>query len=332
MSRLATALVLWVTSAALTAGDAPPGLALSGSIQPVHDPTIARHQGNYYVFTTGHVGETPGLLPWRVSRDLSSWEVGGAVFAQMPQWASERVPRSRGLWAPDIVDAGGEYRLYYSVSTFGRNDSAIGLAVNDTLDPQDPGYRWVDKGAVVSSTPEDDFNAIDPAVLVDSDGRHWMAFGSFWSGIKLIALDPDTGLRASGDRRMRSLARRPSPGAVEAPYLVERQGWFYLFASFDFCCRGADSTYHTVVGRSGRPTGPFVDRDGRDMLDGGGTVILHADDDPTGRYVGPGHVAVLQDGERDYMVYHAYDTSADGEPVLRIQRLAWTKDGWPKAL
>jgi arabinan endo-1,5-alpha-L-arabinosidase len=192
--------------------------------------------------------------------------------------------------------------------------------------------HWEDRGVVFSSDHRDDFNAIDPSVFVDDEGAHWMAFGSFWSGIKMIALDPTTGLRSQDDVRVRNLARRPSPGAVEAPFMIQRNGRYYLFVSFDFCCRGADSTYYTVVGRSGKPTGPFVDRDGTRMMRGGGFVVLHADLDPAGRFAGPGHVAVLRDGEVDYIVYHAYDTHADGRSTLRIQRLDWTDDGWPVAI
>lgn len=332
MSTFAAALPLALSLglAACVHGTAP-GLDLSGWVQPAHDPTIIRHDLRYYVFTTGHLGPGPGLIPWRYSDDIEHWSRGGAVFEQIPSWAAERVPGTRGLWAPDIVHAGGEYRLYYSVSTFGRNNSAIGLAVNRTLDPDHGDYRWVDRGLVIASTPQDDFNAIDPGVLVDSDGRHWMSFGSFWSGIKLIDLDPLTGLRSEQDQDMHSLARRPSPGAVEAPDLIERGGRFYLFVSFDFCCRGAESTYYSVVGRAEHPTGPFVDREGRPMMEGGGTRVLHADQDASGRFVGPGHVSILTDDSGDYIVHHAYDTQSGGEPTLRIRRLRWTDDGWPVA-
>lgn len=313
------------------ASAAPPGLSLSGDLTGVHDPAIIREGDTWSLFSTSHLDQPPGLIHIRTSSDLRHWSLSGAVFRTLPVWADERVPGTRGLWAPDIVRVGDEYRLYYSVSTFGRNRSAIGLAVSPTLDPQAPEYGWVDKGIVFASSPDDDFNAIDPNVLVTADGAHWMAFGSFWSGLKMIALAPASGLAAATDTHVVDLAERSSPGAVEAPFLIERAGHFYLFGSFDFCCRGADSSYYTVVGRSDRITGPYLDRDGVPMLEGGGSVVLHADQDPTGRFAGPGHVAVLRDHDRYYIVHHAYDKQADGASTLRIRTLSWTGDGWPVA-
>ena len=309
---------------------AAPAGRLGGDIAPVHDPCIAACDGRYYVFSTGHVHEPEGLLPWRVSDDLFHWEYGGAAFEAIPGWAEEAVPGTRGLWAPDIVQVAGEYRLYYSCSTFGSNRSVIGLATNPTLDPAAPGYAWRDRGLVIRSLEGDDFNAIDPAYLVDRDGRHWLAFGSFWSGLKMVRLDPATGKPASG-AALHAIAARPAPegapGAVEAPFLLERDGWYYLFASYDYCCRGTASSYYLVVGRSRRPLGPFTGRDGRSMLDGYGTVVLRGNRELRG----PGHNAVLAEGNRHWLVYHAYDAQRDGVPTLRISPITWTEDGWPTA-
>jgi arabinan endo-1,5-alpha-L-arabinosidase len=154
-----------------------------------------------------------------------------------------------------------------------------------------------------------------------------LVFGSFWSGIKLIRIDPATGLRLSGDSPPRALAARPAPGAVEAPYVIRHGAHYYLFVSFDFCCRGAASSYHTVVGRSSAPEGPYVDRAGRPMLAGGGTAVL--DSVKRTRFVGRGGASILQRRDGDFIVYHAYDTQRGGTPTLRIQRLGWTPDGWP---
>jgi arabinan endo-1,5-alpha-L-arabinosidase len=217
------------------------------------------------------------------------------------------------------------------VSTFGKNTSAIGLVVTKTLVTSDPRFGWVDQGLVVRSDAQDDFNAIDPDLLVDRSGRHWLSFGSFWTGIKLVELDARTGKPAGDPPKMYDLARRSAPGAIEAPKMIERNGRFYLFASIDFCCRGVDSTYSTIVGRAGSPIGPFVDAEGRPLLEGGGTTFLHADQDPTRRFVGPGHVTILERGGADFVAYHAYDREAAGRPTLRIQRIDWSPDGWPVA-
>jgi arabinan endo-1,5-alpha-L-arabinosidase len=302
---------------------------MSGDFAPVHDPCIIKADGVYHLFCTGHVGEKPGLIPWRTSKDLVHWQLNGRVFDEIPQWAQQAVPGARGIWAPDIAYFNGLYHLYYSCSTFGSNRSVIGLATNATLDPQSPQFAWQDRGLVVESQREDDFNAIDANHLQDRDGRHWLVLGSFWSGIKLFPLDPATGKPSPDNRQVWALASRPvpenAPGAIEAPFLIERDGYYYLFASFDYCCRGVNSTYYIVVGRSKPVTGPFVGRDGKPMTQGYGTLLLEGNRN----FRGPGHNAFLHDGANDYLVYHAYDAQKDGQPTLRISPVAWTQDGWP---
>jgi arabinan endo-1,5-alpha-L-arabinosidase len=304
---------------------------LAGNLSPVHDPCIIKQGDTYHLFSTSQASEKPGLIHWRTSPDLVTWTLVGAVMPALPDWAQKAVPGTRGAWAPDIALINGRYHLYYALSTFGKNRSVIALQSTTTLDRADPAFGWRDEGVVIASQASDDFNAIDANVIVTADGRCWMSLGSFWSGLKLVELDPATGKPKPG-APLTALARRPRPDAIEAPYIIARQGWFYLFASFDFCCRGAESSYYTVVGRSRAVAGPYVDRNGKAMLDGGGFIVLHADLDPAKRFKGPGHVAVLRDGDRDLIIYHAYDARKVGAPTLRIQPLAWTDDGWPVAI
>ncbi|MBB3347998.1 arabinan endo-1,5-alpha-L-arabinosidase [Sphingomonas sp. BK069] len=305
-------------------------IALTGATSPVHDPAILAEEGRFYLFTTGNGGDAAGLLGLRTSDDLKHWTLRGGSYAALPAWAASAVPGATGMWAPDISKVGSEYRLYYSISTFGSNRSAIGLATASVIDPTAPAAHWVDRGPVVRSDVTDDYNAIDPNAFTDADGRSWLVFGSFWSGIKLIELDPATGKRR-GDDPLRSLAARPSPGAIEAPFVIRHGGFYYLFVSFDFCCRGAASSYNTMVGRSATPTGPYVDRAGTAMLQGGGTPVLASGQGTGDRYVGRGHAAILQRREGDVIVYHAYDTQRNGTPTLQIQPLAWDAEGWPVA-
>ncbi|MCW1381631.1 arabinan endo-1,5-alpha-L-arabinosidase [Novosphingobium sp. KCTC 2891] len=300
---------------------------LSGDLA-VHDPVIAREGDTYYVFST--VGRYIGV---KMSRDLKRWTDAGSVFAEIPAWAKQAVPGTEGIWAPDISHVNGEYRLYYSVSTFGSNRSAIGLATSPTLDPKAPGYRWTDHGLVVMSTPQDDFNAIDPNFVTDAQGRQWLALGSFWSGIKLFALDPKTGKPMPGAKPL-SIARRPAPAGgpapIEAPFIIPHGGWYYLLASYDYCCKGVNSTYYTVVARAKAITGPYRGKDGSEMMRGGGTIFLRADLQEQQRYRGPGHAGAFTDRDgTTYVVYHAYDRQANGAPVLRIAPIRWGADGWP---
>lgn len=301
---------------------------LRGDYFPVHDPCIIKQGDTYHLFSTGQASDATGLLPWRTSKDLREWKLQGKIFESIPGWAREAVPGTGGLWAPDVAYFNGRYHVYYSVSTFGSNHSAIGLVTSKTLDPDSRKFGWRDEGLVISSSRSDDFNAIDPNHVIDAQGGHWLALGSFWSGIKLFPLDPATGKPRAGDTRRFSLASRPAPegapGAIEAPFIIVREGRYYLFASYDYCCRGASSSYYIVVGRAESITGPYLGRDGRSMNEGFGTLLLTGDR----RFRGPGHCAVLRDGADDYLVYHAYDAQNDGRPTLRIARLTW-RDGWP---
>jgi arabinan endo-1,5-alpha-L-arabinosidase len=246
-----------------------------------------------------------------------------------PAWTLEAVPGHRGgeqghYWAPDVIQLNGRYLVYYSVSTFGRNTSAIGLASNPTLDPSDANFKWTDHGIVVRSSPADRFNAIDPAVTLDADGKLWMSFGSFWSGIKMIELDPATGLRIAADSPIHSLAYERE---IEAPFIYRHGGHYYLFVNWGICCRGVNSTYNIRVGRSEKITGPYVDREGKEMMKSGGTLVL-GNEAPM---IGPGHAGIIQVGEKYLLGFHFYDPTRRGLSTLAIREVKWGEDGWPLA-
>ena len=300
---------------------------MTGDTWPVHDPCIIKADGLYHLFCTSQMHEGRGLIAWRTSPDLMAWTLKGDVMPAFPDWVTQAVPGTRGAWAPDISYENGRYRLYYAASLFGKNSSVVGLMTTPTLDTARPDFGWKDEGLVIASQPGDDYNAIDPNLVKDAAGGQWLVLGSFWSGLKMTALDAATG-KPKDPKNLIAVAERPDkPDAVEGAFLIRRGEDYYLFASYDFCCRGVNSTYYTVVGRSKSVTGPFVDREGKSMQGGGGTVVLSASD----RWKGPGHCAVLQDAGTDYIVYHAYDAQNGGRPTLRINRLDW-RDGWPVAV
>jgi arabinan endo-1,5-alpha-L-arabinosidase len=321
------------------ASQLPQAFNLEGDIAGAHDPSMIREGNTYYVFTTGRA-PGGGQLGIRCSTDLTHWSNCGQVFSAVPAWIKERSPGTRDLWAPDISFEHGQYRLYYAYSLFGKNTSGIALATAKTLDPKSPGYEWHDEGLVVESKATDDFNAIDPNYIEDKEHRAWLNFGSFWTGIKMRALDPSTGKLSTTDTATYSLASRVKPAnaeprppglpdnwqAVEAPYIVRHGGYYYLFTSFDLCCRGVKSTYRTVVGRAKSITGPYVDRDGLPLLKGGGTNLLTANQ----RWLGPGGESILlRNGDKDLIVYHAYDHET-GKPSLQLSTIEWVH-GWPAA-
>lgn len=312
---------VWVVlSAALLGG---PGVAQGPRVDPelVHDPsTVVVEDGARRVLATGR-----GLAVVREQPD-GRWLREGHVFGvdALPSWHAQRVPGNRGdLWAPDVFKIDGRYYVYYSVSTFGRNESAIGLAVGSTLDPKSPSWRWEDRGAVVVSGVGDDFNAIDPAAFKDpADGRLWLSFGSFWGGIFLVELDPATGRRLHPEFPPAPLAWAPE---IEAPFLHKRDGYYYLFMNWGKCCRGIDSTYEIRVGRSRTIRGPYLDDEGKDLRHAGGRLVLGT----IGRHVGPGHASLHRQDGREWLVHHHYDADQSGRARLRMVPLSWDRSGWP---
>ncbi|GAA4936402.1 arabinan endo-1,5-alpha-L-arabinosidase [Streptomyces coeruleoprunus] len=282
-----------------------------------HDPTMLRtSSGQYLLYATG------GGISSKTSTDRTAFSAGGDAFSARPSWWRNysSVPEA---WAPDISYHGGRYLMYYSVSTFGSNTSAIGLATSSTGRPG----SWSDRGIVYTSGSASDYNAIDPNLFVDSDGKWWLSFGSWWSGIKMIQLDPFTGKQLSGNGTRYSLASRPTgTKAVEAPFIVKRNGYYYLFASYDTCCNGTGSTYKVKVGRATRVTGPYYDRNGVSMMNNGGTPVLESH----GSVIGPGGQSIMNDVDGDLIVYHYYDGNANGTPELGINLLNWSS-GWPVA-
>ena len=285
----------------------------------VHDPsTIVKCKDEYWLFATGR-----GVRSRR-SKDLVKWQSGPRVFSTPPAWTTQVVPRNRGyFWAPDVIHLKDRFLLYYSVSKWGANTSAIGLATNPTLNPAAPDYNWTDRGIVIQSYESDDFNAIDPAVTQDVNGNLWLSFGSFWSGIKLIQLDPSTGKRIVPDSPVHSLAYHES---IEAPFIYNHKGYYYLFVNWGLCCRGVNSTYNIRVGRSAEITGPYIDKNGVNMLDDGGSLFLET----KGQFIGPGHAGIFSEDEKNWFSCHYYDGNRRGAATLAIRPLQWSTDGWPE--
>ena len=325
-----------LTTASCSSGYAykePQMLELQGQLR-VHDPVMIKEDDTYYVFCTGGRKRT-GFIPILCSKDMINWQRCGAVFDTLPEWATEQIPGTRGIWAPDVSYFNGLYHIYYSISTFGKNNSAIGLVTNVTLDPDNPDYKWIDHGMVIRSTEGvTDWNAIDANIAIENEDSIWLCWGSFWSGIKMKRIDPETGMTSQENTTLYSLASRPRygehqtppvEGAIEAPFLVHHKNYWYLFVSFDFCCRGANSTYNIVVGRSKDITGPYIDRSGKPMLEGGGTQVIRASE--TGAWKGPGHNGYFRENGQDYLVFHAYDGQT-GRSELKISTMEW-KDDWP---
>jgi arabinan endo-1,5-alpha-L-arabinosidase len=311
---------LWRPGFALAKGCAV-GLALchvaglAQSLNPtgsigVHDPVVIKEGGTYYLYHTGT------RVAAKTSPNLVNWTSAGSALPSVPAWHAATVPDNRAgdLWAPDISHRDSTYWLYYSVSSFGSQTSAIGVATRTSL----ASGSWQDQGLVITSStfPVRD-NAIDPNIIVDTGGKVWMCWGSFWDGIFIVELDRETGKPAAGAQATHIAGRGGS--GIEGPFIIRANGYYHLFTSWDRCCAGAASTYNMRYGRSLSVTGPYVDKAGKALVSGGGTLLADGSGFPGG------HNAVLEDNGSYYLVYHAYTPGN----TLQIRRLFFDAQGWP---
>jgi arabinan endo-1,5-alpha-L-arabinosidase len=322
----------WLKTTQPYAANAQPGPLGDGGYERLtgnyysHDPVMTRQGDTYYSFCSSVKTEI------RTSTDMHNWQLLGYVWPSGPPAWTWTIPGFDGtIWAPDISYFNGEYHLYYAISSSGSRNSCIGLATRTTLGAG----GWTDRGQVIcTTTAVNNYNAIDPALFIDTNSTpttYWLAFGSFWTGIKMRQIDPDTGLLLASNPTLYSIAARPNPpnaNAIEASFIIYKEPYYYLFVSFDYCCQGTSSNYNVRVGRATSVTGPYYDRNGTSMMNGGGTQLTW--DSPQWR--APGHNAVFLDNDgRYWLVHHALRTS-DLWAGLRIHRLFWTADGWPTLL
>ena len=302
----------------------------------VHDPVMAYENGKYYLYCTGH-----GITQM-TSSDRKLWTLsreGVLPNEKIPAWTHDSVPGfETHIWAPDVIKFKNKWYMAYSCSTFGKNTSAIGLLSNTSLSNKD---GWKDESFLVASKGgRDNWNAIDPNFILDDKGNPWLTWGSFWDGIQLIQLDKKTMHVKKGCKPV-TIARRyaqhqtdvPSnptskeagTNAIEAPFVMKHGGYYYLFVSWDYCCQGMKSTYRVAVGRSKKVAGPYLDKEGKDMREGGGTLILEGDKK---EYEAMGHCSAYSFPDGDYFFCHGYSVAKNGASILVQKKIRWTSDGW----
>ncbi len=271
----------------------------------IHDPsTIMECDGKYYTFGTGGGG--------LISEDGWTWNQGA-------------VRPGRGA-APDALKIGDRYLVIYGATGGGLGGGHMGKILtmwNKTLDPNSPDFKFTEAIVVAQSDGVEDNDAIDPGLLLDpNDGRLWCCYGTYFGFIRLIELDPKTGMRVEGNKALDIAID------CEATDLEYRNGWYYLLGTHGTCCDGENSTYNIVVGRSRSITGPYLDNMGRDMLKGGGKMVVAAG----GRVTGPGHFGrvILEDGVEKMSCHYEADLDRSGRSILAIRPLLWKND-WPVA-
>ena len=271
----------------------------------IHDPsTIMECDGKYYTFGTGGGG--------LISEHGWTWNGGGV--------------RPGGGAAPDAIKIGDRYLIAYSATGGGLGGGHAGRVLtmwNKTLDPNSPDFAYTEPIEVAHSLDDEDCDAIDAGLLLDpTTGRLWLTYGTYFGFIRIVELDPKTGKRVEGNE--------PVDIAIdcEATDLMYRNGWYYLLGTHGTCCDGPNSTYNIVVGRSRNVTGPYLDNMGRDMLKGGGKMVIAAGD----RKTGPGHFGryIEDDGVEKMSFHYEADFDQGGRSVLAIRPLLWKND-WPVA-
>ena len=307
--------------------------AMAQTAPMIHDPVMAFEGGTYHLYGTGlgiqHFTSTDRLT-WTLMRE--------PVMTVIPKWTHDSVPGFRNhVWAPDIIRWHGRWWMTYSCSTFGKNGSAIGLLSARSLSSP----TWSDEGCIVCSREKrDNWNAIDPNIIIDEHDSPWLVWGSFWDGIQLVRLDST--MHVAAGERPTTIARRHDPdfknaepnptskyagtNAIEAPFIFRHDGYYYLFVSWDYCCRGAKSTYRVAVGRSRSVEGPYMDDQGRNLVQGGGKIFLEGDKK---EYEAAGHCAAYNFNGEDIFICHGYSATQNGVSLLIQRQIQWSADGWP---
>jgi len=310
----------------------------------IHDPSkIVATDGLLMIAVTGKAqedGYTCGLETWYISADQTDWQPGQCLFTSKPEWVAAELPANDGAyWAPTLVDG---RKMYYSVSAFGDDDAqCIGLATATGVAPH---LTWQDAGKPVTCSfdPESNGdtnapNGIDPAFFQDQDGSQHLIFGG--GRIWMTEIDPQTGFQIEDnwwewdDPSYHFLAKGPGEfdnpdesAWIEAAYMHQHQDWYFLFVNWFGCCMGIDSTYEIHVGRSASRSGPYLDKEGVEMTNGGGSLVLKKE----GRFIGPGHAAIFQENGREWFSFHFYDGEReDGIPWVETRLLNYDSEGWP---
>lgn len=284
--------------------------------QNTPDPSVVQApDGAFYAYGTGGT--------CRKSYDLVNWEDMG-IALQRPTWNDsvrtdkngKQHPMRFSLWALDVSRVGKKYLVHYASAYWG-NETRTGLGVAEGTSPTE----FTDCGKMFCSTEIGVQNSIDPCYVKDK-GKKYLIWGSF-RRLYMGRLTKD-GKRIKNPSHLTQVAGTAFEGAM----VYKRKGYYYLFASVGTCCEGAKSTYHTVVGRSKKLAGPYVDRQGGRMLDNHYETVIKGND----RWKGPGHNSeIITDKEGDtWLLYHAYD-ALDPEKgrVMLLDKLLWDEEGWP---
>lgn len=307
--------ILWLVVAVAPAFAAGSAATYANPVmaRSVPDPTVLRAgDGYFYLYATENIRNTPIFR----SQNLIDWTLIGTAFTNSTRPTFE--PKG-GLWAPDINYINGVYVLYYSMSVWG-GEQTCGIGVASSRNPQGP---FTDKGKLFRSNEIGVQNSIDPFYIEDN-GKKYLFWGSF-RGIYYVELSDD-GLALKNPTGPQPV--QIAGTAFEGTYIHKRDGYYYLFASRGSCCNGLSSTYQLVVGRSASLTGPYLSKQGGDMMSNAYTLVVGSNN----RFVGNGHCSEIVQDEagNDWMFFHGWDVNnSNNGRVLLLNKINWDRSGWP---
>lgn len=284
------------------------------------DPTVIRTDEGFYLYAT----QTNSYwIPIYFSKDLVNWEFKRSAFRNATRPKPDVLPDGGAFWAPEIRYINGKYVLYFSWAKWGDGSkSYTAVATSDSP-----------VGDFLNAKPlliTNDFgsNCIDQ-FYYEEDGKKYMFVGSF-NGIYVTELTDD-GLSVKRGADGKPVLKKQVCGrAFEGTNIYKKGKYYYLFASINNCCDGIDSRYKVVVGRSENLLGPYVNREGKDMMSNSWTLVLEGDGET---FFGPGHNSIIipDDAGTDWMIYHSYvkENGAVGGRLGMLDRIVWSADGWP---
>ncbi len=284
------------------------------------DPTVIRTDEGFYLYATQ---TNDYWVPIYFSKDLVNWEFKRSAFRNATRPKPDVLPDGGAFWAPEIRYINGKYVLYFSWAKWGDGSkSYTAVATSDSP-----------VGDFLNAKPlliTDDFgsNCIDQ-FYYEEDGKKYMFVGSF-NGIYVTELTDD-GLSVKRGADGKPVLKKQVCGrAFEGTNIYKKGKYYYLFASINNCCDGIDSRYKVVVGRSENLLGPYVNREGKDMMSNSWTLVLEGDGET---FFGPGHNSIIipDDAGTDWMIYHSYvkENGTVGGRLGMLDRIVWSADGWP---
>ncbi len=295
------------------------------------DPTVQRAlDGTFYAYATG--------CKCKKSTDLVHWSDVSGVISR-PTWNdSTKADGSRdyySLWAADVNYVDGKYICYYASALWGNGSrTGIGVAVGDSP------TKFTDKGKLFRSTEIGVKNSIDPCYVEEFD-KKYIVWGSFNDiciaeltddALAIKNFSPINNPQPNGSWKRHAGVTKIAGGAFEGAMIYKRGRYYYLFCSVGSCCEGENSSYRTVVGRSTKLTGPYVNKQGGQMVSDNYTTIIKGNEGSDGRWKGPGHNSeiITDDEGQDWLLYHSYDRNNNfNGRLMLLDKITWDRNDWP---